>query len=46
MADAEFDVSASTFQDEFTKLSESGSNPNDLAAFAPERENMDLTFKR
>lgn len=46
MADAEFNVSDSTFQDEFTELTEPGSSPNDLAAFAPERENIDSTFKR
>lgn len=38
MADAQFDVSHRAFQHELAELTEPGSRTNDLAVFAPQRE--------
>jgi len=38
VAEAELDVSEGAFQNEFVKLTEPRSSPNDIAVFAPQRE--------
>lgn len=45
MANAQFDVSDSVFQNEFAKLTEPGSGANDLAVFAAEREKRRLDLR-
>jgi hypothetical protein len=39
VADVEFDVSDSAFQNEFAELTKPGSSANDFAVLAPQREN-------